>query len=86
MHNYVNPFQGKTTDWRAGCGKTACPVRREGEVREHLSLPLSVLDLYLKAVLLLDPGQKTCRDDAPGNFFTPLMPRPYVSKGRSYVC
>ena len=26
----VNPLGGKTTDWRAGCGRSACPVRREG--------------------------------------------------------
>src|SRR5208283_4716381 len=26
----VNPLRGKTTDWKAGCGKSACPVWREG--------------------------------------------------------
>jgi hypothetical protein len=26
----VNPLRGNTTDWRAGCGKSARPVRREG--------------------------------------------------------
>jgi hypothetical protein len=26
----VSPFMGKTTNWRAGCGRSACPVRREG--------------------------------------------------------
>ena len=26
----VNPLGGKTTDRRAGCGRSACPVRREG--------------------------------------------------------
>ena len=26
----VNPLAGKTTDWRAGCGRSARPVRREG--------------------------------------------------------
>jgi hypothetical protein len=31
MRKHVNPLGGKTTDWRAGCGRTACPVRREGE-------------------------------------------------------
>jgi len=36
----VNPLGGKTTNWRAGCGRPACPVRREGE-RLALSLPLS---------------------------------------------
>ena len=27
----VSPLAGKTTDWRAGCGRSASPVRREGE-------------------------------------------------------
>src|SRR5262245_51510440 len=27
----VNPLGGNTTDWRAGCGRSARPVRREGE-------------------------------------------------------
>ncbi len=32
----------KTTDWRAGCGRSASPVQREGEaVTTRLSLPLS---------------------------------------------
>ena len=31
MRLRVNPQGGKTTNWRAGCGRTACPVRREGE-------------------------------------------------------
>ena len=26
----VSPLRGKTTDWRAGCGRSARPVRREG--------------------------------------------------------
>ena len=29
----VSPLVGKTTDWRAGCGKSASPVRREGEAK-----------------------------------------------------
>src|SRR5437764_1249349 len=32
----------ETTDWRAGCGKSARPVRREGEAN-HLSLPLWIV-------------------------------------------
>ena len=27
---YSSPLGGKTTDRRAGCGRSACPVRREG--------------------------------------------------------
>ncbi len=30
MRRLVNPVTGKTINWRAGCGKTASPVRREG--------------------------------------------------------
>jgi len=30
MHWSVSPLAGKTTDWRAVCGKFASPVRREG--------------------------------------------------------
>jgi hypothetical protein len=26
----ASPLEGKTTDWRAGCGRSASPVRREG--------------------------------------------------------
>ena len=29
----VNPLEGKTTNWRAVYGKSACTVRREGEPR-----------------------------------------------------
>ena len=30
MHRYASPLVGKTIDWRAGCGRSARPVRREG--------------------------------------------------------
>jgi hypothetical protein len=30
----ITPLRGKTTDWRAGCGRPACPVRREGCVKK----------------------------------------------------
>jgi hypothetical protein len=30
MRQRASPLEGKTTDWRAGCGRTASPVRREG--------------------------------------------------------
>src|SRR5208282_3684092 len=35
----VNPFRGKTTDRRAGCGKSASPVRREGERQSRSPYP-----------------------------------------------
>src|SRR5436309_9980848 len=38
----------ETTDWRAGCGKSARPVRREGEAN-HLSLPLYTCEARLRA-------------------------------------
>jgi len=28
---FITPLRGKTTDGRAGRGRSACPVRREGE-------------------------------------------------------
>jgi hypothetical protein len=31
MMRFASPLGGKTTDWRAGCGRSASPVRREGE-------------------------------------------------------
>ena len=42
--SFITPLGGKTTNWRAGCGKSACPVRREGELM--LSLPLSALGAF----------------------------------------
>src|SRR5947207_4939009 len=37
----ITPLGGNTTDWRAGCGRSARPVRRAGECFLALSLPLS---------------------------------------------
>src|SRR5207237_10495984 len=37
----ITPLGSNTTDWRAGCGRSARPVRREGECFLALSLPLS---------------------------------------------
>src|SRR5947208_5652656 len=34
----ITPLGGNTTDWRAGCGRSARPVRREGECFLALSL------------------------------------------------
>ena len=41
LRRRVNPLVGKTINWRAGCGRPARPVRREGEQANLLSLPLS---------------------------------------------
>jgi hypothetical protein len=37
----VNPLRGNTTDWRAGCGKSARPVRREGRPKP-MGLPYPI--------------------------------------------
>ena len=34
MKLLVNPLWGKTINWRAGCGRSASPVRREGETNK----------------------------------------------------
>ena len=44
----LNPSRSRrpreeTTDWKAGCGKTACPVWREGRGFNPSFLPLSLL-------------------------------------------
>src|SRR5262245_4040603 len=33
LRQRANPQRGKTTNRRAGCGRTACPVRREGGLK-----------------------------------------------------
>src|SRR5208282_5236978 len=43
----VNPFRGKTTDRRAGCGKSARPVRREGERQSRSPYPYVRLGAHL---------------------------------------
>ena len=30
LHACIRPLRGRTINWRAGCGRSACPVRREG--------------------------------------------------------
>ena len=39
--SFITPLGGKTTDWRAGCGRSARPVRREGE--RHYVLPTPII-------------------------------------------
>ena len=41
----VNPLRGKTTDWRAVCGRSACTVRREGGLKPALPTPTVPLPL-----------------------------------------
>jgi hypothetical protein len=54
----ASPLEGKTTDWRAGCGRSARPVRREGEFKP-MGSP------YPYHVLLR--GQDTDGRDKPGH-------------------
>src|SRR5204862_7926690 len=49
----ITPLGGNTTDWRAGCGRSARPVRREGECFLALSLPLSSYVRKLGQYLIL---------------------------------
>ena len=52
MLRYVNPLGGKTTDWRAGCGRPACPVRREGESLAILPTPILTPSQVLRSFVL----------------------------------
>ena len=65
MRQFVNPYPGKTTDWRAVCGKSACTVRREGE-QDALPTPISPI--------IVSGGT----DVAPAN--SPLGLRPSAAK------
>jgi hypothetical protein len=44
----VNPLRGKTTDWKAGCGKSACPVWREGGRTTASPYPYPNFGLYAR--------------------------------------
>jgi len=48
MLRIVNPLSGKTTNWRAGCGRTARPFRREGGsgIQPILPTPFNDIDVY----------------------------------------
>ena len=43
MTRSASPLEGKTTDRRAGCGRSACPVRREGGTGQP-GLPTPITD------------------------------------------
>ena len=48
----ANPRVGKTINWRAGCGKSARPVRREGEGSGFLPTPIKNHDSATSTSLL----------------------------------
>jgi hypothetical protein len=54
MMRSASPLEGNTTDWRAGCGRSASPVRREGEA-VPLSTPI-VAQLLLAGVAGTSPA------------------------------
>lgn len=60
----VSPLRGKTTDWRAGCGRSARPVRREGEWHSPLSLPQSQAVAGHDSLATHFPALRNCRLDA----------------------
>ena len=45
MMRFASPLVGNTTDWRAGCGRSASPVRREGEA-VPLPTPIVVAECH----------------------------------------
>jgi len=58
----VSPLVGKTTDWRAVCGRTARPVRREGASKPiDASYPYHPLRMNL--VKMMDARVKPAHDD-----------------------
>src|SRR5208337_1549954 len=62
--SFITPLRGKTTDWRAGCGRSASPVRREGEPT-RFSLPLSRWVSWGKITIrkvVTNYGWKSCRE------------------------
>ncbi len=48
MPQHAGPLEGKTSDWRAGCGRTASPVRREGASKPIAYLTLESIHRILK--------------------------------------
>src|SRR5271165_2789160 len=66
-----------TTNWRAGCQKLACPVRREGRP-ESSSLPLSVATASANQI----GGQKRDRSDKTSDRLQTECSRPDSSLGR----
>jgi len=60
MSRPVNPYEGETIDWRAGCGKSASPVRREGRprpMRRPYPYPIPITVLLIHS----NDGLHSCR-------------------------
>jgi hypothetical protein len=55
MRKHASPYDGKTSNWRAVCGKSACTVRREGERgnRSPYPYPIQMEGTACPAVVIL---------------------------------
>src|ERR1022692_539803 len=73
MSKLVNPRGGKTTNWRAGCGRSARPVRREGESQALPTpiklTPVSSADHGFEAVAIRIPSAGDARVSGRGEAF-----------------
>jgi hypothetical protein len=58
-HWPVSPLVGKTTNWRAVCGRSARTVRREGEAGTPLPTPISMTAAGRKAAGRCDQNRKS---------------------------
>ena len=47
---FINPLRGNTTNWRAGCGKSASPVRREGRPANQSAFPTPIVFILLRGL------------------------------------
>src|SRR5215831_6051075 len=68
MSQHVSPLAGNTTDWRAGCGRPARPVRREG-VSKPIDAPYPYSIVFALCLQIRDRRDKP-GDDAHKRFKT----------------
>ena len=64
MMRFASPLEGNTTDWRAGCGRSASPVRTEGEA---VPLPTPIFQPQCRCGWPVKPGHD-------GFVVTPRLP------------
>src|SRR6516164_6515925 len=72
MRRPANPLRGKTTNWLAVCGKSACTVRREGGLK-----PISSPYPYTSVLAALGGDQRK-------NWKNPSEPRLRISPPAAY--